>query len=35
MYIIYTMKLIVKFNIKAYESAEFFLEKGSYIMEEV
>lgn len=34
MYIIYTMKLIVKFNIKAYESAEQFLEKGSYVMEE-
>jgi hypothetical protein len=28
------MKLIVKFNMKAYESAKFFLEKGSYVMEE-
>jgi hypothetical protein len=28
------MKLIVKLNIKVYESAEQFLEKGSYVMEE-
>ena len=34
MYIIYTMKLIVKFNTKAYESAGHFLEKGSYVMGE-
>ena len=34
MYIIYTMQLIVKFNIKAYESAGQLLEKGSCVMEE-